>query len=127
MPFTLPPDLSTPVGRVRTLIPDLNPDAVMFQDEELELFLQLENGVLRFGVALALETIASNMAMVDKVMTLHDLETDSRATAETLMKRAELLRAQGDEASAQVIEYGDLTAFNARDYQLKKGDVIIWL
>lgn len=121
MSVQYPPDLTAPVGQMRALIPDMNPEYFLFQDETLALYYQLETTV-RSGVALALETAASNGALVDKVMELHDLKTDSQKTAQTLLERAALLRSQDDESV--VIEYGDLTTFNAREYWQKNGRLV---
>ena len=121
MSVQFPPDLTAPVGQMRALIPDMNPQYFLFQDETLSLYFQLETTV-RSGVALALETAASNGALVDKVMELHDLKTDSQKSAQTLMERAALLRSQDDESV--IIERGDLTAFNAREYWQKNGRLV---
>ena len=121
MSVQFPPDLTAPVGQMRALIPDMNPEYFLFQDETLALYFQLETTV-RSGVALALETAASNGALVDKVMELHDLKTDSQKTAQTLMERAALLRSQDDESV--IIQFGDLTAFNAREYWQKNGRLV---
>ena len=103
MSVIYPPDLTTPVGQIRALIPDQNPEYFLFQDEDLSFFHEME-GAVRLGVALALETMASNMALVDKVMELHDLKTDSQKTAQTLLDRAELLRKQA--TGTIIIQYG---------------------
>jgi hypothetical protein len=92
MAFTF--NVATDVGKVRLLVPDrVSADAV-FQDDEVEAFLDLEGGVVRRAAALALETIASDNAMTLKVIKLLDLTTDGAKTSDALLKRADKLRAQ---------------------------------
>jgi hypothetical protein len=94
MSFTY--DLSTSVGRVRMVIPDRNESEQIFSDEEIEAFLSIE-GDLKLATALALETIASDQALVLKVITLLDLKTDGAKTSDALLARADRLRSQVDE------------------------------
>lgn len=89
-------DLATDVGKVRLLIPDNQQADFVFADIEIETFLALSTGVKR-ATALALETIASNEALVLKVMTLLDLTTDGAKVSDALLKRADKLRAQAKE------------------------------
>lgn len=93
MPYSY--DLNTDVGKVRLLIPDSQSDAFLFEDSEIEAFLALETGVKR-AAALALETVASNEAMVLKVIRLLDVQTDGAKVADALLKRAARLREQAD-------------------------------
>ena len=132
MTVQFPIDLQTPVGTVRLLIPDRGPEFFFFQDEELTALLAIEAGSTRLAAALALETIASDTAMVDKVIKIMDLETDGAKVLDALLKRAALLRQQaedGDLASFALLEFSDLTVFNAREYRRKRGDGagILWL
>ena len=87
--------LNTNSGLVRLLIPDNNLSSYMFEDDEIEAFLTLEGGVKR-AAAMALETIASNEALVLKAITLMDLSTDGPKVSDALLKRADLLRKQAD-------------------------------
>jgi hypothetical protein len=75
------------------MLPDNDPTAYVFTDEEIETFLALESGRKR-AVALALETMASNEAMVQKKIRLLDLSTDGPAVAAELRTRAAILREQ---------------------------------
>lgn len=105
MSFTY--DLATDVGQVRLIIPDrVNTAAepAMFSDEELAAFLTLEDGVRRAAAA-ALETIASDQALVLKVMKVQNVSTDGAALARELRARATALRAQAAAADA---DDGDL-------------------
>lgn len=85
--------LSEDVGKVRLLVPDNNAADYVFEDEEITTFLMLETGVKR-AAALALETIASNEALVLKVIKLLDVQTDGAKVSDALLKRAEKLRGQ---------------------------------
>lgn len=87
--------LSTDVGLVRALIPDNQQTAPIFQDEEITAFLLLEGGVKR-ATALAIETIATNQALILKVMRLLQLQTDGAKLSDALLKRAALLRKQAE-------------------------------
>jgi hypothetical protein len=87
-------DPSTPVGKVRLLIPDLDPTNTLWTDAQTQAFLDLEESDVRRGAALALETLASNEALVSKVITTQDLRTDGAAVAAELRQRAAVLRSQ---------------------------------
>lgn len=93
-------DLSSGLARVRLLIRDTVEATPIFQDEELNAFLSVEGDSIKRAAALALETMASNEAYVQKVIHIQDLKTDGAKTADSLLKRAAQLRAQAldDEA-----------------------------
>lgn len=109
MAFTY--DTSTDNGKVRLLIFDTNANSYVFEDAELAVFLSIEGDSLKRAAALALETIASNEAFVQKVITLMDLRTDGAATANALMKRAALLRGQADDE-----EFADDASFDFAEW-----------
>jgi hypothetical protein len=122
MTVAYPINLSSDVGRVRLLIPDRSLDLFVFQDEEIESFLEIEGGV-KLATALALETIASDIAMVDKVIRIMDLQTDGAKTSDALLARAKLLREQAEDADPTlygVVEFDDLTIFNNTEYRQKR-------
>ena len=81
------------VATVRLLIPDNDSDNQVFEDYEIESFIDLEAS-LKESAALALETIASNEAMVSKKFSNQDLSTDGPAVAASLLARAKGLREQ---------------------------------
>lgn len=93
-------NLTTNTGKVRALIGDTDVSAPIFQDEELAAFLSLEHENVRRGAALALETMASTEAYVQKAMSIMDLSTNGPATARALLDRARLLREQAAQAEA---------------------------
>lgn len=100
MAFTY--DLATDSGKVRLLIPDTSATAYVFEDDELDAFLSLESSDPRRAAAMALETMASSEAYVQKAIKVLDLQTNGPAVAKSLMERAEKLRAQ-----AEIADDGD--------------------
>lgn len=100
MSFTYDP--TTSAGRVRLLCNDNKFENQIFEDAEIASFLTLEDDNVKRSAALALETIASNEVLVQKVIRILDLSTNGAAEAVELLKRAALLREQADTE-----EYGD--------------------
>lgn len=95
-------DPTTNRGRVRLLIQDTDtsgpPEKQLFTDVEIDAFLGLEDGVFT-AAALALETMASQQAMVLKVISLLDLTTNGAAVSSALLERAKRLRELADVAT----------------------------
>jgi hypothetical protein len=82
-------------------------------DSHLQSFLDLEAGRIKRAAASALDTIASSEAMVQKRITLLDLQTDGPATANALRQHAKALRDQAnDEISEEdaegLIDYAEM-------------------
>jgi hypothetical protein len=106
-------DPSTPVGLVRLLIPDRDADNLLFADADIAGFLTLEGLVVKRAAAAALEVVASNEAMVGKVIRSQDLSTDGAKVSDALLKRAAELRRQADEddpdtsGGLDVIDFAD--------------------
>lgn len=81
---------------VRLLIGDTDrdePGNQFFQDEELDAILAME-GEVKLAAAQALDTMASQEAMIEKKIRILDLTTDGPAVAAELRARAEALREQ---------------------------------
>ncbi len=96
MAFTYDP--STTPGVVRLLISDTavdDPDRQVFTDSEIDVFLVLHANPKR-AAALALDTIAADLAMVLRVIKTQDLSTDGAKTADALRRQAQALRDQAD-------------------------------
>lgn len=116
--------LGTDIATIRLLIPDRNESDAIFSDEEIGVFLILEVGVKR-AAALALETIASDQALVLKVQTTGQLKTDGKALAEALIGRATKLRSQaeteddGDGGGFDIAEWV-VDDFSAREQIVKQ-------
>lgn len=111
-----PPDMTTPVGRVRKYVPDLvqladpkNPTApaqYYFSDVEITGFIIEYTGAdtndasrqhIRRAAADVIDALANNEALVLKKIKTEDLETDGPATANALRAGARALRQQADE------------------------------
>lgn len=102
-------DLSTDVGKIRLIIPDMLEDSI-FSDAEIETFLSIEGGNLRRGAALALETLATDEARVQKVQKLPDFETDGKALLEALLARAKRLRDEASRLDAKADQEEELSS-----------------
>jgi hypothetical protein len=118
MAFTF--DVASSRGQVRLLVPDSSPTTYVFEDAEIDAFLTLESGSVRRAAAMALETLASNEALVLKVIRILELSTDGAKTADALLKRAALLRSQADEVEAAdgaLFDWAEMTLddFSARE------------
>jgi hypothetical protein len=106
-----PYDPSTPVGLVRLLINDVGGgDAQVFSDAEVTAFLALAGQNARRAAAEALDTLATNEALVSKVIRTQDLATDGAKLSAELRARAATLREQAnldDDAGfgLQVVDY----------------------
>jgi hypothetical protein len=108
-PVTLDP--TTTIGQARLLIPDLDEDNLIFTDAQIAGFLSLELANVRLAAAQALDVIASNEAMISKVIRTQDLTTDGTKVAAELRARATGLREQAAEG------YGDTTGgFDIADF-----------
>ena len=94
MSFTYDP--STDRGRVRLLATDTDSDNPIFQDIEIDTFLDIEEDSVKLAAAMALETIASQEALIQKKIKLGDLQTDGPAVAKELRDRAARLRESVD-------------------------------
>lgn len=93
-------DPATDAGKVRLLIPDRVDSGHLFEDGEIDTFLTLESSSIKRAAALALETAASDNALVLKVIKLLDLSTDGARTSAALLERAGKLRSQADAEEA---------------------------
>lgn len=110
--MTLPYDLTTNTGKVRLLISDTDLDNLIFNDSEIAAFLALEGDNVRLAAAQALDTIASNEALVQKRIRLLDLSTDGPAVARSLRAHASELRRQVYDGLTSEEENGSSTNFD---------------
>lgn len=98
MTFTYSP--SDAIGKVRMLIPDRVEEHAVFSDEEIQAYLDMNDSDIRRATAQALETIASDEVMTLKVLTTLDISTNGASVSDALLRRAEGLRLQADDADA---------------------------
>ncbi len=94
MAFTY--DVTTDRGKVRLLSTDTDADNAFFQDAEVDVFLALQSDNLKRAAAMALDTIASTEALVQKKVKLLNVETDGPSVARALREHAKTLRAEAD-------------------------------
>lgn len=118
MAFTYEP--TTDIGKVRMLIPDRVEDVAIFQDNEIDAYLSMNDSNVRRAAAEALETIASDEVMTLKVMSTLDLTTNGASVSSALLERAKMLRAKADDDDAAdeggMFDYAEMNvnAFTAR-------------
>lgn len=119
-------DLATDIGKTRLLIPDRVEASAIFTDEELQAFLDLNDGNTRRAAAEALEMIASDEAMTLKVITTLDLSTNGASTSAAILERARLLRSQAaaaeDGEDGGAFDYAEMAdnAFARRERVVKQ-------
>jgi len=90
---------TTDIGRVRRTIPDRVEADAVWSDEEIQTFID-DEGDWRRASALALETMASDNALVLKVIKIGQLSTDGAKVSTALLERARQLRKLADEVDA---------------------------
>jgi hypothetical protein len=109
----MPIDFTSPAGRVRLLLNDVDETNQVFTDAEITAFLALEGDNVKRAAAQAIDTNADNEALASKVLRSQDLTTDGAKIADTLRRRAAALRAQADREDADtddgaVVEFFDM-------------------
>lgn len=92
-----PPPPSEAQDDVRLLIADTAAATRMFSLRQIAQFLRLNGDNVRRAAAQALDVMASNEAMVSKVIKTKDLSTDGAKVADALRKQAAELRRQADD------------------------------
>lgn len=106
---------TSPVELLRLLLNDVDTDPAeqVFTDQDLEGFLQLEDGRIKLAAAQAIDTNASNEVLASKVLQSQDWQTDGAKVADALRKHAQALRDQhyrdvedADEGFFEVVEAG---------------------
>jgi hypothetical protein len=107
MAFTY--DLSNTIGKVRLRIPDRVQAEAMFQDDEIQEFLEGAGGVIVLAVADVLDTIATDQALVLKYIKTNNLETDGSKVSKSLTDRANALRARHDKLQPTTEDEADGT------------------
>lgn len=81
---------------VRLLIADTTSTNRLFSTAQIAQFLRLNSNNVRRAAAQALDVLASNEALVSKVIKTQDLSTDGAKVADALRKQAAELRRQAD-------------------------------
>lgn len=87
----------TDIDSLRLLIPDTDPDNPIFSDGDLTLFMSLAEQKVFLAAAMALETIATDEALVYKITTTDDMNVNGVTGAvQVLLARAKTLRGDQD-------------------------------
>lgn len=105
-------DPTTPTGVVRLLCTDRDPANEIFSDEEIGVFLSLNDHDTRSAAAQALDQIAASQALLLKYIETNGLKTNGQAVANALHQQAETLRAQADSDGYVEIVSGPWTPFS---------------
>jgi hypothetical protein len=118
-----PPDYSSPVGQLRSLVGDeeqyeeyAGPNettAYMFSDDKLKAILAINKDKLKLSAAVLIDQIATNEALVSKKIRTEDLQTDGAAVANSMRLHAQSLRA---DQKAEDEEDAALDSFEIVDY-----------
>jgi hypothetical protein len=122
-----PPDMTTERGRVRALIPDVEQvdftgegaPSYLFSDSHIDAFLGLygdktPRSRIKRAAADALTAVAVSEALISKVITTEDLQTDGAKLATALLAGAKQLRDDADKDDEDAEEcYG----FEIVDFQ----------
>lgn len=134
-----PPDMTSPVGRVRKYVPDLvlledpkNPTAppqYYFSDIEITGFIAEYAALpetptrsqVKRAAADVIDALANNEALVLKKIKTEDLETDGPATANALRNGARALRAQADQEDEDNNMFFDIVPFQHVHPQTRLG------
>lgn len=117
--MTFSTDVTTDIGKMRLIINDREVAYAIYSDEELQAFLDMAGDVRR-AAADALDAMASNQAMVLKVIRLQDLSTDGASVARALREHASRLREQADMADAASGELFDVAEWAEDAFQKRQ-------
>ena len=85
-------DPTTDLGKMRLLIADTDSSRQIMEDEDLQAFIAI-SGHYWLGAAMALDSIATNEVLTQKVLTIMGTSTDGAKVAKELRARAMQLRA----------------------------------
>lgn len=109
-----PPDYSTPVGKIRTLIPDVEQvdymdtgvAEYMFSDAHLRTLYEISvggaTGRLYRAAASALRALAVSEGLIQKVIRTEDLQTDGAKLTSALLGAARALDDRAEQADEEV-------------------------
>lgn len=139
-----PPQRTTNIGKVRVLVGDLvervDPEfptaeaEYLFADVDIQAYLDLNGDNPKYAAADALDTMATNEAMILKKIRTEKLQTDGPAVANAIRLHAASLRArarQEDEAldaaeSVEIVDFADpVSTWDVFEY--RNGVLGTWL
>lgn len=87
-------DPTTDFGKVRLLCQDTDTNNQIFNDSEIQAFLDISGSSIRLAAAMALEQIAASEVFIQKRIRSLDLQTDGPSEAAELRALAQSLRDQ---------------------------------
>lgn len=93
-------DYTTPLGKARLLSADLDPNAPLLTDEQLQGYLALHDDNPYRAAADALDAMATSEVLLSRKIRTQDLATDGPAVAAELRKQAAYLRGKADATDA---------------------------
>jgi len=127
-------DLSTDLAKVRLLIADIDTTTttgsrsdwtILFTDEEINSFLSQCDSDINMASAMALRSIASSRALLNKLVRIGDYEEDMSKVHAALLKSAEAFEKKAIETPQYDYAEMNLSDFSARDitwnYDLRNG------
>lgn len=92
--------ITNDISRVRLLITDVGGNSgtdFVFNDSEIETFIDQRGGGIMRGAALALRTMAANEALVSKHITFLEMKTDGATVSKELRDLAKSFEEMADE------------------------------
>jgi hypothetical protein len=92
--------LTTDLGKVRLLIADTNAQTRVFEDEELQVFLDLNGSDLNRAAGQAYETWAADRSKIAKSIGTGQYKTERQAV-ESLLAMADRIRSAGTVGTVQ--------------------------
>ncbi|MEO5317599.1 hypothetical protein PV761_03260 [Arthrobacter sp. CC3] len=106
-------DYTLPLGKVRLLILDTAdaPADRLFSEDQLDAFLDLNDGNVRRTAAQALLVIALSEALLSKKIRTQDLSTDGPTVAAELRAQAKALTDKADADDAAAGSYFEVVPF----------------
>lgn len=116
-----PPEFDTPLGQVRSLIPDVEPledptdlsvaESYIFSDAHLKSYLAMARDNVFRAAAYACNTLATSEALILKVLKSDDRQTDGAKLADAIGRRADFLLKEAEaEDAAELYEGFDIIA-----------------
>lgn len=126
-----PPDFTTDVGKVRSLIADTmqldydESDRPRYRipDNQIESFLEISEGKIYAAAASALISIAVNEALISKVIKTEDLQTDGAKLATELRLNArDLFNKQKELDDIDAGKRGDSFVYMPMQYPFRNPD-----
>jgi len=94
-----PPDYSTPVGQVRSLMNDVD-DPYVFTDAQVQAWLAIYNDNIKLAAAQGLYTVAADSILLLKYVKTDDLLVDGQKVSSELRQLADRLHDEGQAEDA---------------------------